>query len=64
LIVDDSPFNIKAIQRILKGVEGIAFYTALNGKESIELVKKHHDFIDIVFMDINMPILDGIQATK
>jgi CheY-like chemotaxis protein len=36
---------------------------AYNGQEAIELVKSHND-IDVVLMDINMPIMDGYEAVK
>lgn len=59
LIVDDDP-NIREIVRImLKDYETIE---ASNGKEAVMLYKTMRP--DIVLMDINMPGMDGVEATK
>ena len=38
-------------------------FLAYNGLETVELIKKKHE-IDIVLMDLKMPIMDGFEATK
>ncbi|CAD8181092.1 unnamed protein product [Paramecium octaurelia] len=63
LIVDDTSFNIYVLKQLLKQIIiRCEIYEAHNGKEALEKVKSIR--FDIIFMDINMPILDGIQATK
>lgn len=61
LIVDDS-FS----QRILLGsfieILDLEYQDAENGKIAIEILEKNQDF-GVIFMDIEMPILNGIEAT-
>lgn len=61
LVVEDNPINQKMIQHTLKNI-GITVDTANNGKEGVEMYQQHH--YDVVFMDIQMPIMNGIEATK
>jgi two-component system chemotaxis response regulator CheY len=62
LLVDDSTFMIKNLERVVKILDGEVAATALNGKEAIEKYKEVHP--DIVTMDITMPEMDGIQAVE
>lgn len=63
LIVDDEERNIQLIGSILKKSEKkIKIFVASNGKEAIE---RCHSFMpDIILMDINMPVMDGIEACR
>lgn len=61
LIVDDNPLNIDITAAMLEKLD-IAIMTASNGKEAIDRVDENE--FDIIFMDIQMPIMDGILATK
>jgi len=61
LIVDDIQLNRKLIIESLEN-KNILFYEASNGKEAIELAKKIKP--NLIFMDIKMPIIDGIEATN
>lgn len=61
LVADDNTINQKLILNILKNLE-ITVTLANNGKEAVELAKTH--LYDIIFMDIEMPILGGIEATQ
>jgi two-component system chemotaxis response regulator CheB len=61
LVVDDSAFMRKMISTILAGSPDIELLgTARNGQEAIEKVT--HIRPDVVTMDIEMPVLDGLQA--
>jgi CheY-like chemotaxis protein len=60
LVVDDNRINHKVIHNILSD-EGYIHDFALHGKEAIQLCEKTN--YDLIFMDINMPIMDGIEAT-
>ena len=50
------------LQKNLKG-ENISFYCAVNGWEAVELVQ-HHPEINLVLMDLKMPIMNGYEATR
>ena len=62
LIVDDSKVNRVLLENLLKNYKDINVIQAKNGKEAIDIVKKNN--INIIFMDIEMPVLNGIQATE
>ncbi|MDB2439424.1 ATP-binding protein [Hellea sp.] len=60
LVVDDNATNHMVITSLLESLVG-TLHTANNGKEAIEVLKTTD--IDIVLMDIHMPVMDGIEAT-
>ncbi len=62
LIVDDSAFMVKNLERVVKILDGEVAGTAGNGQEAIEKYKATQP--DIVTMDITMPDMDGIQAVE
>ncbi|TXK52164.1 response regulator [Pontibacter qinzhouensis] len=60
LVVDDNEINIFLMQDILENF-GATVTTALSGEEAITLA--HDTPFDIIFMDIQMPDIDGLEAT-
>lgn len=62
LVVDDEKFNLALLEQILVDVAQLTVTTASNGKQAIALAQEQS--FDMVFMDIQMPIMDGIEATK
>ncbi|KAJ3409826.1 hypothetical protein HDV05_004243 [Chytridiales sp. JEL 0842] len=64
LIVDDNAINRKVMERILKQCKIPRISTATNGLEAVNLIQSPDHDIDLVFMDINMPIMDGLKATE
>ncbi|CAD8124305.1 unnamed protein product [Paramecium sonneborni] len=64
MLVDDEPFNHDTLKLMLKNLGFKNFISGYNGQQSIELVQKHHSSIKIIFMDLDMPIMGGIRATK
>lgn len=62
LLVDDNEVNRKVGVKILEKA-GCIVVTAENGLLAIEAIKKKSDY-DVVFMDIQMPEMDGVTATR
>ncbi|ENM5897597.1 response regulator [Vibrio mimicus] len=62
LVVEDTKTNQMVIQLLLNKM-GYDVTIAENGLEAIELLEKSNAF-DLVLMDISMPIMDGIMATR
>lgn len=63
LIADDHKIVVDGLTSILKNEKDIKIVgTGKNGLEALEIVK--NNTIDIVILDINMPELNGIEATK
>ena len=60
LLTDDEPHIRKFISLILRQFDNPRILEAANGAEAIELYKQHQP--DMVLLDVNMPVLDGVQA--
>jgi signal transduction histidine kinase/DNA-binding response OmpR family regulator/PAS domain-containing protein len=63
LIVDDNDMNQMIIMGILEDT-GLNFDTAENGKAGMEAFVMNQDKYDLILMDVQMPILDGLSATR
>lgn len=61
LAVDDNAANLKLVVTLLREL-GVDTRAATSGAEAIELVKNHS--IDMILMDIQMPGMNGLQATE
>lgn len=61
LVAEDNIINQKLIRRTLEDL-GLTISVAANGLEAFEK-RKNGDF-DLIFMDIQMPVLDGVEATQ
>jgi two-component system chemotaxis response regulator CheY len=62
LIVDDSPFIVKQLTRILSSAGLDIAGTAENGQDAIRRYEELQPNVDLVTMDITMPKMDGITA--
>lgn len=64
LIADDTEFNLSILLKMIRKIlPNSQIYTAADGLEAIDCYKKHYPF-EIIFMDIQMPELNGLEATK
>lgn len=64
LMVEDNESNADIIREILKMV-GLEVEHAWNGKEAVEKIAAAEDwYYNIVFMDIQMPVMDGYEAAR
>ena len=64
LLCEDHALNIEVAKRLLES-KGINLEIAKNGKEGLDLfVEKPENYFDAILMDIRMPIMDGLEATK
>ena len=61
LVVDDSTVNRRILARLLESA-GVRVITAAGGAEALRLVREHRP--DVVFMDLRMGDLDGLEATR
>lgn len=60
LVVDDNATNHLVVKSLLESMVGEIF-VANNGREALDILEVKD--VDIVFMDIHMPVMDGIEAT-
>jgi PAS domain S-box-containing protein len=63
LVVDDQPFNRDVVQGLL-GVVGISPRLASNGQEALDILSGADEAFDLVMMDVQMPVMDGLTATR
>jgi two-component system cell cycle response regulator DivK len=61
LIVEDDGKNMKLLRDILD-ISGYVTIEAGDGKSAVELAKK--EIPDLILMDIQLPVMDGLEATK
>ncbi|MDC8003134.1 response regulator transcription factor [Aureisphaera galaxeae] len=63
-IVDDNTFLIHAIKEKLSFFDDVVVkHTSLNGSELLTKLEENHN-LDVILMDIEMPVLNGIEATQ
>ena len=66
IIADDVELNRLVISGMLKKLKFYNILEALNGKEAFEFAQEKHNLKAefLIFMDIDMPVLNGIESTK
>jgi DNA-binding NarL/FixJ family response regulator len=65
LLVDDHKMIRDGVRSMLSQMKNIKVVgECSNGNEAIAYLKENNDDVDIIIMDINMPILNGIEATQ
>lgn len=63
LVVDDSAMNRDLVARALK-LEGATATLAADGQQAVQLLKTDATRYDAVLMDVQMPVMDGLTATR
>ncbi len=63
LITEDEEVNYFYLKTLLQKTEA-RIIRAKNGKEAVDLIAQHGGEIDLVLMDINMPVMDGYEAMR
>ena len=62
LVVEDNKMNQMVMRKLLSSLPDITFVVVNNGQEAIDALQS--DVYDIILMDLQMPIMDGYEATK
>ncbi|MCD0278993.1 response regulator [Xanthomonas melonis] len=63
LLVDDSEINCEVAQRILEG-EGAMVTVAHDGEQAVNVLQRAPELFQLVLMDVQMPVVDGYEATR
>ncbi|MBD1556832.1 response regulator [Vibrio sp. S9_S30] len=63
MVAEDSPANQMVIKLMLSNL-GHKVHIVPNGVKAIEFVETNQEKLDVIFMDISMPEMDGLAATK
>ena len=64
LVVEDNELNAEIAGELLSGTEAEVSFAA-DGRQAVELFSRSREgFYDLILMDIQMPVMDGYQATK
>ncbi|MDF1573799.1 MAG: response regulator [Bacteroidales bacterium] len=63
LITEDEEVNFYYLKTLLQRADAKVL-RAKNGKEAVEIITKHKGGIDLILMDLNMPVMDGYEAMR
>ena len=63
LVAEDDDFNFKYLDIILKR-NGYLVQRAMNGLEAVNYCREHPDDVNLVLMDMKMPVMGGLDATR
>ncbi|KAJ5712091.1 hypothetical protein N7488_006247 [Penicillium malachiteum] len=63
LLVDDNEINLKILVAYMSK-SGYSYAAAKNGQEALDIFKQNANNIEIILMDVSMPVMDGIEATR
>ncbi|KAJ6134441.1 hypothetical protein N7523_000763 [Penicillium sp. IBT 18751x] len=64
LLVDDNEINLRLLLTFMKHQKVKVVDTADDGRVAVDAVERNLQGYDLIFMDISMPIMDGIEATR
>ena len=63
LVVEDFD-DTRAFIRMLLEMKGCHVLEAVNGREAVEAAFAHSSEIDLILMDLRMPVMTGVEATR
>ncbi|KAI1036220.1 hypothetical protein LB504_011536 [Fusarium proliferatum] len=63
LLVEDNPINLKMLTHFMRKLQK-PYRTAVNGQEAVNAYKEMPGQFKCVLMDISMPVMDGLEATR
>jgi len=63
LITEDEEVNFYYLKTLLQRANATVI-RARNGKEAIDIISEHKGGIDLILMDLNMPVMDGYEAMR
>jgi len=64
LVAEDVELNRDILSAMLSGIEDLVLEFSLNGKEALEMFQKKPDKYSLILMDVQMPVMDGLEATR
>ncbi len=62
LVVEDNKLNQMVLQQMLSKWKNASYSIADNGREALEKLREEH--MDLILMDLQMPVMDGYEATQ
>jgi CheY-like chemotaxis protein len=63
LITEDEEVNFFYLKTLLQKANAKVI-RAKNGKEAVDIIARHKGGIDLILMDLNMPVMDGYEAMR
>ena len=64
LVVEDIEINREIVAMMLSEIEGLTVDLACDGKEAVEKFKDNPGLYSLILMDVQMPVMDGLEATR
>ena len=64
LVVEDVEINREIVAGMLSCIEGLTVDLACDGKEAVAKFEQDPDLYSLILMDVQMPVMDGLEATK
>ena len=64
LVAEDVEINREIVLVMLSEIEGLEIQFAVNGREALEMFTSAPDLYAFIIMDVQMPVMDGLEATR